>query len=313
MTDGAETARWVERLRRLVKGCVAPDACLAELSSFRIGGRCDVLIEPGCPDDVIAVRRAAREAQVQLFLLGNASNVLIDDQGLRGWVIRIGPGLAAANWQGAQLCVQAGAQLPALARTAARRGLSGLEFAVGIPGTVGGAVAMNAGAAGAQMADIVREVSVLSPEGQSLRLPGEQLDLGYRTSRLRESGGWIVLEAVMDLAPGDSRQIERAMADQMARRRRTQPVGLPSVGSIFRNPQGDHAARLIEAAGCKGWCEGDAMVSDKHPGWIVNLGQATAEQVLSLIRRVREAVFASSGVELSLEVVLLGPRLAKLL
>jgi len=313
MTNERDTAGWVRRLRRHLKGRIVPNAPLGPLSSLRIGGRCEILIEPACRDDVPVARELAREARKELFVLGNLTNVLIDDAGLPGWVLRLGADLARTDWHGSCVRAEAGCALPALAREAAHRGLAGLEFAVGIPGTVGGAVAMNAGAAGTDVASVLREVHALSPEGRHVRLDRRELELGYRTSRLRRTGGWIVLDALLELAPGEQAAIERTMAGHLARRRDSQPLDLPSVGSIFKNPPDGHAARLIEAAGCKGWREGDAMVSDKHAGWIVNVGQATAEQVLTLIRRVRQAVRAQSGVELELEVVLVGPRLHALL
>lgn len=279
---------------------------LDRYTSFRIGGVADCLVMPGSTESLVQALLVAREEGCPVTVLGGGSNLLIADEGVRGMAVRIGRRLNRITWRGAVVDVQAGASLPALAKQALQRSLSGLEFAAGIPGTVGGAIVMNAGAHDGDMARLVQWVEAVHRDGHVATFGAAACRFRYRGSRFLDENGWIVTRAVLQLTPGEPAAIKEKMDAYLGRRRRTQPLGSRNAGSVFKNPPGDYAGRLIEAAGCKGWREGQAEVSTLHANFIVNRGDASAADVLKLIQRVRAAVQERFGVTLELEVGLIG-------
>jgi len=292
-------------LAERIRGEVRFSEPLHRYTSFRIGGPADIFVSPASVDDVAVVQQLAAAHGVPLVVIGGGSNLLVADAGVRGIVLRIGRGLSRIDWDGSRVTAEAGAPLPLLAKEAARRGLTGLEFAGGIPGTVGGALVMNAGAHDGCMAQVVRRVWIVEA-GTTVELDAGELEFGYRTSRLQREKGWVAVRTELELAPGDREEIHAKMLAYLQKRRRTQPLGTKNAGSIFKNPPGDFAGRLLEQAGCKGMAEGDAYVSPVHANFIINRGRATAADVLRLIERMRCRVRERFGVELDLEVGLVG-------
>ncbi len=272
--------------------------------SFRIGGPADVLVVPRTLDELRAVVQWLFAEHVPFLVLGQGSNVLIADRGIRGVVVKIGKGVDRVTIDGERVTVQAGAGLPHLARTAAARGLSGLEFAAGIPASVGGAVVMNAGAHGHTMAEIVASVRIVTPDGEAV-LTTPMLAYAYRTSVLQQRPA-VVVEATLQLHQRDPAAVRRQTEEWLSHRSATQPIGPPSSGCVFRNPSGDHAGRLIDLAGGKGLQVGGARVSEVHANYIVNTGGATAADVLALMRKVNALVAEKFGISLDPEVKLLG-------
>jgi UDP-N-acetylmuramate dehydrogenase len=284
-------------------GKVQVNEPLARHTSFRIGGPADFLITPSVTRAVPSLLATCRTMGLPVTVLGNGTNTLVRDGGIAGVVIRLSACTAITPLGQDALVAEAGVPFPRLAREAAKRGLKGLAFAIGIPGTVGGAVRMNAGAHGGQLADVLECVDIATLAGDVITLPVGRLGLEYRSSRLPEG---IVLTAVFDLEPGDPAELKAEMDAYLDRRGRTQPMLVPNAGSVFKNPPGDHAARLIEAAGCKEWRQGDAEVSARHANFIVNLGKATAADVIALMERVRARVREHAGVELEPELKVIG-------
>jgi UDP-N-acetylmuramate dehydrogenase len=275
---------------------------LSRHTSFRIGGPAELFVTAESLDELCAIVTLARELEVPCFLLGSGTNILVSDRGIRGLVIA--NRARGRRFEGRTLYAESGALLSRLARQAVRHGLSGLEWAVGIPGTIGGAVVGNAGAYGASMADVVRQITVLDESNQARDMAVGELGLGYRTSRLRGQQV-VVLSAELGLKYSPRRHLETVVAMRTARRKKTQP-SQPSAGSVFRNPPGDFAGRLIEAAGLKGRRVGQACVSEVHANFIVNLGAASAEEVRQLIDLIQQTVWKLFQVQLELEVELVG-------
>lgn len=296
----------VKQLRHAVRGDVLEGELTGRHTSVRIGGPADVFVEASCEADVVAVRKVATQTRTPLRVLGSGSNVLISDQGVRGIVLHLGRRFREIHFDGDRVRAQAGASLPRLAKMAADHGLSGIEFGGGIPGTVGGAIVMNAGAHGSDIAAITERVHVVDPSSQLVEFTVEQMGFAYRQSRLSGDYDSIVVAGEFRLKPDDPEAIRERMHEFALRRRQTQPLGMPSSGSVFKNPPGDYAGRLVEAAGLKGTREGQAMVSEAHGNFIVNCGGATASDVLRLIERVRQQVHSQFGVRLQLEVELVG-------
>lgn len=293
-------------LAERIRGEIRFNEPLHRYTSFRIGGPADIFVSPASVEDVAAVQETAAAYGVPVTVIGGGSNLLVADTGVRGVVMRIGRGLSRIAWDGARVTVEAGAPLPLLAKEAARRGLAGLEFAGGIPGTVGGALVMNAGAHDGCMANVVRRVWIVDAAGNTLELDSSSMEFSYRASCLQREKGWVAVRTELDLVPGDGEAIQAKMMAYLEKRRRTQPLGTKNAGSIFKNPPGDFAGRLLEQAGCKGMAEGDACVSSVHANFIINRGNATAADVLRLIERMRSRVKEQFGIELELEVGLLG-------
>ena len=310
MSDGwAEGAKGrqaaLEALAKLAGPCGSLHEPLAPYTSFRLGGPADLLVSPDSPKLLQRLLEAAEELGVPRTIIGGGSNLLVADDGVRGLVIRIARPLGRVVFEGNRVRVQAGASLPGLAGQCARRGLSGLEFAGGIPGTVGGAVVMNAGANDSNIGQTLQWVDAFSLAGEPRRFQVEELHLGYRQSRFQREP-WVIASALLELRPDDPARIRERMQAYLERRRRTQPLGTHNAGSIFKNPPGDYAGRLLEAVGAKGWTEGGAQVSTRHANFIINRGGARAADVWRLICRMRQAVAERFGIQLELEVRLVG-------
>jgi len=277
---------------------------LDKFTTLRVGGPADYFAEPGSEEAAAALLKAAREEKIPVLLMGNGSNLLVRDGGFRGLVIRLGKAFSGITRKENCLYAQAGALLSALARQAQEAALTGLEFAQGIPGSVGGGVYMNAGAYGGEVGPLVETARVLTKEGVR-DVAGADMDFSYRHSRAMAES-WIVLSAVFALKKGDAAAIDAAMRDFAARRKEKQPLEYPSAGSFFKRPAGYFAGKLIEDAGLKGLRVGGAQVSEKHAGFLVNRGGATAADFLALKDRVQEEVQARFGVMLEPEVRIVG-------
>ena len=273
-------------------------------TTFRVGGPADALFLAESGGDVARALAAAKALGVEAYVIGNGSNLIVRDGGVRGLVIGLGEGMSAVSREGNVVAAQAGATLARVSAFAQGEGLSGLEFASGIPGTLGGGCAMNAGAYGGQLSDCLIDATVLV-NGEEQTWTAQDMAMGYRTSRpLRE--GAVVLSARFRLTPDDPQAILARMKELNARRRDKQPLNYPSAGSTFKRPEGHFAGALIEGAGLKGRRVGGAQVSEKHAGFIVNTGGATAADILALIRVVQDEVRAKDGVELETEVRIIG-------
>lgn len=278
---------------------------MAPLTTFRIGGPAALYVEPESERDLVAAGEAIRETGVPFVVIGKGSNLLVSDDGFRGLVLRLGRGFRWAARDGGRVTAGGAMPLPALAGVALSHGLSGLEFGVAIPASLGGAVRMNAGAHGHELAEVLVTVEVFSlREGRVQAAPASEAGFRYRGSGLPEDG--VVVGATARLSPGDREGIRRLMDEAREWRRRTQPIAEPNCGSVFKNPPGDHAARLIEGAGAKGLSVGGATVSPKHANFIVAAEGARAADVVALVRKVQELVAARFDVHLEPEVHLVG-------
>jgi UDP-N-acetylmuramate dehydrogenase len=265
------------------------DQPLKKHTAFRIGGPADHLCVPKNVDELQEALRFAKERRLRVVVLGAGTNTLALDRGFRGMVIKLAGSLGGIELNRSRARVGAGVLLPRLMNRLAQKGLSGLEFLAGIPGSVGGAVVMNAGAWGKSIGERVEEVRVLDNKGRLKPLKKGELGFGYRRSRL-QGRDWIVIEVALKLRRQKKRLIKEKLQEYLARRKATQPLGIPNSGSIFKNPKGRFAGKLIEEAGCKGMRVGDAQVSAKHGNFIVNLGDAKARDVIKLMTRVQKAV-----------------------
>lgn len=274
-------------------------------TSFRIGGPADILLQPKTERAIIEIVRAARSTDMPLTLIGNGSNVLVRDEGIRGAVLAIGTDYADISVDGTHMTAQTGALLSVLAVEALKASLSGLEFAGGIPGSLGGALFMDAGAYGGQMADVVQTTRYLNDELEVCELNGAEHAFGYRTSAFKEHPQWVALSSTMQLTEGDAAEIRAKMDDYAQRRRDKQPLNFPSAGSTFKRPEGYFAGKLIQDAGLMGYTIGGAQVSEKHAGFVINRGDATCADVLALIDHVRSEVLRQFGVEMEPEVRML--------
>ena len=274
-------------------------------TTFRIGGPAACFVRPQDAGQVERILHICRENEVPWFILGNGSNLLVSDRGFDGVIIQIYRNMSRIQVSGHYMTVQAGALLSAVAKQALREGLSGLEFASGIPGTVGGAVVMNAGAYGGEMKDVVESVTVLDEEGAVRKLAREELQMGYRTSLVKKKG-YTVLEAVLKLNDGDPAAISARMEELKEQRVSKQPLEYPSAGSTFKRPEGYFAGKLIMDSGLRGFRVGGAQISEKHCGFVINTGDATAEDVVRLIRQVQDIVYEKFHVKLEPEVRFLG-------
>jgi len=282
------------------RGELELEATLAPLTTWRIGGPAELLAQPRDRDDLRLAVSWAVEHGIHWRVLGNGSNLLIRDAGVRGLVIRLRKVLDDTRIEGQRVTAGAGAMFPAVARSAAARGLAGIEFGAGIPGTIGGAVLMNAGWHDYEIGNFVQVVEHLDPDGTVRSIPRSACRFGYRSSRFRGGRG-VVLGAELQLTPGDPREIEMRLEAFAESRKAHQPTELPSCGSVFLKPPGDFSGRLIEQAGLKGLRVGDVQVSPKHANFFVNLGHATCADVLSLVERVEREVQRQFGVPLQRE------------
>ena len=273
--------------------------------TFRVGGPAACFLTPSTKEQIREILHICQEEKTPYFILGNGSNLLVSDQGFDGVVLQVYKNMNQVTVEGEHLRVQAGALLSATARKALEAGLTGMEFAAGIPGTMGGAAVMNAGAYGGEMKDILESVTVLTPEGEQKELKNEELQLGYRTSVVKEKG-YIVLEAVLSLKKGDPEAIKSRMDELKEQRVTKQPLEYPSAGSTFKRPEGYFAGKLIQDAGLRGYQVGGAQVSEKHCGFVINKENATAKDVVDLIHDVQRIVYEKFQVQLETEVKFLG-------
>jgi UDP-N-acetylmuramate dehydrogenase len=302
------TAAAIDRLDALARErgiSLQADVPLAPLTTLRVGGPADRLATPGTIDELVAVLAVAREAGTEVFMLGKGSDLVVADAGIRGLVVRTRADRVAV--EGTSIRAEAGTAMAGLARRAAREGLAGFDWAISIPGSFGGAIWANAGAHDGEMADVVTEVDALDlATGERMTLAGDACAFAYRESRFKHAAE-VVLAGVIDLAPGEPDAISALIDQHQARRRATQPLADQNAGSVFRNPPGDHAGRLIEAAGLKGRRIGTAQVSTLHANFIVtDRGAGRAADVRALGDEVRARVAERTGIELQYEIAFVG-------
>lgn len=275
-------------------------------TTWRIGGPADRLVQPESTEELQQAIQEAQKAGEPYYVIGGGSNLLVSDEGIAGTVIQLGGSLTGLQISENSIIAEAGVPLPFLARKAAEHGLSGLEFAAGIPGSVGGAVVMNAGAYQGQISNVIELVTCCDASGQLITLHAADCGFAYRNSRFKNNRELVIVSVKMNLQPGRKEDILEQMQKNTASRNAKQPVEYPNAGSIFKNPPGDAAGRLIELIGAKGWRQGDAEVSEKHSNFIVNTGSASCQDVLQLVDRVKQAVYQKTGVLLEEEILFLG-------
>ena len=274
-------------------------------TTFRIGGPAEIFVMPEGLEEVQRILEICRTEDLPYFILGNGSNLLVSDRGYRGVVIQLDRNFGEVKVEGTEIHASAGALLSTIAVAARRASLTGFEFAGGIPGTLGGAVVMNAGAYGGEMKDVLRKVMVMDQSGKVFEIPAEELQMGYRTSIIK-TAGYIVLGAVLSLKEGNLEEIKMLTRKLSEQRTSKQPLEYPSAGSTFKRPEGYFAGKLIMDSGLRGYRVGGAQVSEKHCGFVINTGDATAEDVCGLMKHVTETVYAKFGVTLEPEVKFLG-------
>lgn len=284
---------------------VKTDEPMKKHTTFRIGGAAAFYVMPETAAQITGVTALCRQQGIPYYVLGNGSNLLVSDSGFDGVVIAMEKHWGDIRWEGQLVTAGAGALLGTIARQALERSLTGMEFAAGIPGTLGGAVVMNAGAYGCELKDILHSVTVLTADGEIKRMTAADLALGYRTSCI-PGRNYIVLAAQLELESGTESRIRGRMEELAGLRRARQPLDYPSAGSTFKRPEGYFAGKLIQEAGLKGYQIGGAQVSDKHSGFVVNKGDATAADVIKLCRYVQAEVENRFGVQLELEIKTLG-------
>ena len=283
---------------------VIRDADMRRYTTLRLGGKADWLAFPRSGEEIAALFAEAEGAGLPVTVIGHGSNLLVLDGGIRGLVIRVEKNMRAVRREGSRLTAQAGAMLGAVAAEAAEAGLTGLEFASGIPGTIGGGVTMNAGAYGGEMADVTVRADGIRPDGTPVSLDREALRFGYRTSAV-QTMDFVVTEVTLELQPGDPAAIRARMNELNARRAEKQPLDVPSAGSTFKRPEGYFAAALIDQCGLKGYSVGAAQVSRKHAGFLTNTGSSSRD-FLELMQQVQRIVKERAGVQLEPEIRILG-------
>ena len=289
----------------IAKDSILIDEPMSRHTTFRLGGPADFFVTPKAKEEVRDVIRICKEAGMPYYIIGNGSNLLVSDAGYRGVIVQIYKEMNEVKVEGDLVKAQAGALLSGIAAKALGAELTGFEFASGIPGTIGGACVMNAGAYGGEMKDVLESVTVLTGEGKIIELGRNELELGYRTSVIAKKG-YIVLGAVLKLERGDGEKIKTYMDELKEKRVTKQPLEYPSAGSTFKRPEGYFAGKLIEDAGLRGFQVGGAQVSEKHCGFVINRDHATAADIMELMRQVQIRVKENSGVDLEPEVKRLG-------
>ena len=301
-----EYAPLLQKLRELIPPeRILLQAPMALYTTLKVGGPADILVKVKNAGEIVSLKSLAQTYSVPVMIIGNGSNLLVRDGGIRGLVLRLGEEMSDVAVTGNTIRAQAGAPLPAVSRVAARHGLTGLEYACGIPGTVGGGIYMNAGAYGGELSQVIREVEAVTPEGEVHTYPKEEMRFSYRHSRIQDEG-LCVTSAVFALSPGNKEEIWALMKDYARRRSEKQPLECPSCGSTFKRPEGYYAGQLIDEAGLRGVSVGGAQVSHKHAGFLINTGDATASDFLSLIAHVQQTVLFKQGVQLMPEVRIVG-------
>lgn len=274
-------------------------------TTMRVGGPARCLVTPESSESLCKLIHMCREHNVKYYVIGNGSNLLVSDNGYDGIIIKIGRRMSNITINGEFITAEAGALMSAVGAVALREALTGFEFAAGIPGTIGGGCVMNAGAYDGELKNVLVSLKAITPDGELKVFNVDEMELGYRTSRFIDQD-YVILEATIRLAHGDRQQIEDRMSELSQLRRDKQPLELPNAGSTFKRPQGDFAGRLIEAAGLKGKGVGDACVSDKHAGFVVNKGNATAQDVYDTIKMVIDTVYEQNSIILEPEIRMIG-------
>lgn len=297
---------FISKLRDLNIGTIKENEPMANHTTMKIGGPADLFIEPSSIENLAKTMDLIRQHKIKWTAIGRGSNLLVSDGGIEGAVIKLGRGMDEMELNGTELKAGGGYSLVALSTIISKKGLSGLEFASGIPGSIGGAVYMNAGAHGSDISQILTKAHILFEDGKMEWLSKEEMEFSYRTSVLQKKRPGIVAEAVFQLKEGDRELISSAMQKNKDYRKETQPWNYPCAGSIFRNPLPDYAGQLIEKAGLKGHSIGGAQISDMHGNFIVNAGDARAEDVLALIQHVKDTIFDLYGVKMETEVEIIG-------
>lgn len=293
-----------ELLKLVTKDRVCKDEPMSGHNTFRTGGTADIYVQPAA-EEMAAVIQLCERYQEPWTIIGNGSNLLVSDKGVRGVVIEIGKNQSEIAIRGDMVVAQAGALMSTVANQVAQESLTGFEFAAGIPGTIGGAVVMNAGAYGGEIKDVLRFAAVLTAEGDVVKMTPEQLEMSYRHSIVPEKG-YIVLAVMLQLSKGDQAAIDAKMQDLKNQRVSKQPLEYPSAGSTFKRPEGHFAGKLIQDAGLRGYRVGGAMVSEKHCGFVINSDKATSADIATLIQDVQKKVYDEFGVALETEVKFIG-------
>ncbi|HEY2420517.1 MAG TPA: UDP-N-acetylmuramate dehydrogenase [Neobacillus sp.] len=293
-------------LQSLNIGKVKKNEPLSHHTTIKIGGPADLFIEPSSVEDLIKVMNVIKTHHLEWRAIGRGSNLLVSDKGIEGAVIKLGSGLDTFNMNGSEIVVGGGHSLVSLSTLISKKGFSGLEFASGIPGSVGGAVYMNAGAHGSDISKILTRAHILFDNGNMEWLSNEEMGFSYRTSVLQKKRPGIVVEAVFNLSDGDRSIIVSQMQKNKNYRKDTQPWNSPCAGSIFRNPLPNYAGKLIEVAGLKGFSIGGAKISEMHGNFIVNAGNATAGDVLALIQHVKDTIYSLYEIRMETEVEIIG-------
>jgi UDP-N-acetylmuramate dehydrogenase len=302
--DNLMLTNYQKEAQGLIQGRVLFGPPLKRYTSMRVGGPVDVLLFPADVDDVRRVVHRAREKSIPLLILGKGTNLIVKDQGVRGWAVNLTRGLRKMQREGERVDAEAGVLLQRLVQFSAQKSLTGFEPFTGIPGTVGGGLAMNAGAWGVELKDLVRSVTLMEEDGRIMERPRAKLQFSYRGLVLPP--GAILLKARFQLKRGDREEIQERIASYSERRRRSQPLEYPSAGSIFKNPRDARAGKMIDETGLKGFRIGQAMVSERHGNFIVNLGKATATEIIELMEWVEKKVYEKKGISLEREVKVVG-------
>lgn len=292
----------IDDIQKVFRGHVTLNEPLSAYTSFRIGGPADYYLEPLDKDDLVQLISYFQVKEIPFVLIGNGSNLLVSDEGIRGAVINLERGLSTLSADGNTVRAEAGVRMARFVDFCIQRGLKGVEMLPGIPGTIGGAVIMNAGAYGGEISDYLVEVEILR-DGKILHVKKEDAGFSYRRSGFHRD---VVLSAAFQLPSGNTAELMKLRRDLLIKRNQSQPMNFPNSGSVFKNPKGTFAAKLIEDAGLKGTIIGNAQISEKHGNFIVNKGKATAADVLELVRLARKSVAEQFGIMLELEVKLLG-------
>jgi UDP-N-acetylmuramate dehydrogenase len=295
---------YTKEAQGLIEGRVIFNAPLRRYTSMRVGGPADTLLFPKNTEELRTIVRYAGEKHIPVLILGRGTNLIVKDKGVRGWVIRLTRGMKSTRIDGDVVEAEAGLSLQRLVQLTTRKGLAGLEPFFGIPGTVGGGLAMNAGAWGAELKDVLLSTTLMRGDGTVIEKPRSKLRFSYR--RLDLPRAWIILKGRFQLRREKKEEILHRMNSYSERRKKSQPTGTPSAGSIFKNPKEGPAGKWIEAAGLKGFRMGQAMVSDRHANFIVNLGKARAEELLRLMEWVESKVLEETGIALEREVRVVG-------
>lgn len=288
----------------LIEGKVLLDAPMSHFTSIRVGGPADSLFFPKNVDELGKVVRCARKKNIPYLILGKGTNLVVRDKGIRGWVISLTQGMKKVHMEREVIEAEAGLPLQRLVQISIQKELVGLEPFFGIPGTVGGGLAMNAGAWGAELKDVVLSITLMNEDGESIERPRSRLKFSYR--RLALPPSWIILKGRFQLKKGKKEEILERVKSYLEMKKRTQPLDYPSAGSVFKNPIEGSAGEWIEEAGLKGFRMGQAMVSDRHANFIINLGKATAEEVINLMEWVERKIYEEKGISLEREVRVVG-------